>query len=356
MSIEISEQPKKIISYREGESDHIIASLDGAHVQLMVLSSSFSFSSLSPELSVAKNITAAANIPSFKIFRHHIAQSILALFSAREGIVQLWQLSALTHSDTRLITNLCTIYSVEEGLSSPSLSPEDSEKVSNSNTSSRMHKIYSVLVHSSGAILTGHDDGKIKVWDYGPILSDDVISPEQEGHYSRRTLTESVHTIQSSPSGNLVNGLLEYCHQVGSDSGCDIVSTDTDGFIRLWRFLDHSTSNNGFQLSLVGQHKMFDHSSLCRAISSQGWLVAGGKEGNNEDNDACGLNTQVKMLNLASLLDDGRYSSAEVKELGEPSLAVWDLKIVNSSEDEGDQHIVVSLMRRGRAWLEVWKI
>ena len=62
------------------------------------------------------------------------------------------------------------------------------------------------------------------------------------------------------------------------------------------------------------------------------------------------------MLNLASLLDDGRYTSAEVKELGGPSLAVWDLKVVDSLEEEGSQHIVVSLMRRGRAWLEVWKI
>ena len=353
-SIEVSERPKKIISYHDGGFDYIIASPHGAHVELVVLPSASS-SLLSSECSITRAVATTADIPSFRIFRHHMAKSTLALLGAREGIVQLRQLSGLTRTDTRLITDLCTIYSVEETLPPLLPSPEDSEKISVSDGNGRVRKIYSVLVHSSGHILTGDDDGKIKVWDYSPMLSGDMTIPEHQGH-NGKTLTKPAHTVQNSRPGHLVNGLLECSHQVGpNDRSYGVVSTDTEGFVRLWNFVDHDTSNNNFQLNLIGQHKLFDHSFTCRAVTNKGWLVAGGKEGINENNDACGLNGQLKMLNLTSLVNDGHYPSAEVRNLGGPSLAVWSLQIVNSSE-EGFQHIVVSLMRRGRAWLEVWKI
>lgn len=95
------------------------------------------------------------------------------------------------------------------------------------------------------------------------MLSDGPTLPEQERNCSGKKLTKPVYAIENSTSGKLVNGLLEYCYQVGpnrSSSSGDVVSTDTDGFVRLWRFLDYSTSGNGFQLSLVGLHKLFDHS------------------------------------------------------------------------------------------------
>ena len=303
--MKLSEQPKKIIPYHDGQFDFIIASASLANVQLISLSSKL-------EIPAPKMITATADIPSYKIFKHHIAQSTLALLCAR-GIVQLWHIPSLMQSDKKL-RNMCTICFTE---SLPPLSSDT--EIRQRSEEGAAAEIFCVLVHSTNRILTGHGDGKIKLWDIS-IVSEEM-SFRKEG-YHPRFLSKPVCIVQNSTPGYLVNGLLEY-HQAGSTTP-DVVSTDTDGFVKLWRFHDHNSSNN-FQLSLVGQHKLFDHAVLCRVITTEGWLVAGGKEGGSQE-DVCGLDAQVKALKLANLDNE---STTEVKELGDPSLAVWDLKIVN---------------------------
>ena len=98
----------------------------------------------------------------------------------------------------------------------------------------------------------------------------------------------------------------------------------------------------------MAQHRLFDHAIVCRALTASGkWLLAGGREGGGEE-DACGLDARTKALRLDSLVGEGMV---EVRELGPPSLAVFAMRCV---ERRGGEVLVVSLMRRGRAWLEVW--
>lgn len=131
--------------------------------------------------------------------------------------------------------------------------------------------MYSLLIHSTNRIFTVHRDGKIKVWDIS-ILSEEMTFCEPG--YRPQVLTKPVHVVQNSKPGYLVNDLLEYT-QVGITTS-DVVSTDTDGHIKLWLFHYHNPSDKS-QLSLVAQYKLFDYAVVCRAITAKGWIVAGGE-------------------------------------------------------------------------------
>lgn len=159
-------------------------------------------------------------------------------------------------------------------------------------------------------------------------------------------ITTPEHTVPQSETNFLINDLLPISPSSGAKA--DILSTDTHGFVKLWRF--STSSNSPCTLELVGQHKLFDHAIICRTLTAGGkWLLAGGKEGGREEN-VCGLDGRLRALKLDSLGGEGK---TEVKELGEPSLVIYDMKCVGKGEGE---RLVVSLMRKGRAWLEVWDV
>ena len=293
--------------------------------------------STSPDVFNTDAVIAAVSLPPYKVFKYHLAHSLLALLCA-DGIIHIWALPASSAAGPapRTPRSICTLSAFS---SLPPLYPSDKER-RQASKEDQMKQMYSVLVHSSSCVVTGHRDGKIRVWD----ISDAVGNSSSSGAAEPRALSEPAYTVPVSVSSFLINGLLPIPASAGIKA--DFVSTDVGGFIKLWRF----TSLESFAPELLAQYRLFDKAVVARAISASGkWLFAGGKEGGGEES-ACGLNGQVKAIRLGSVDSAG---NAEVKELGHPCLAVWSMKTVGKGADE---RLVISLMRKGRAWLEVWSV
>ena len=204
--------------------------------------------------------------------------------------------------------------------------------------------MYSVLILSTTQVLTGHRDGKIRVWDISFPPTSPLFDQNAAGDESTKpsAINTPLCVIQAHQEvRGLVNGLLSLPTPVhtSSDENQKFISTGTDGFAKVWSL--SSTSNT---LVLLSEIKLFDHAIVARTLSNDGkWLFAGGKEGGGEE-DVCGLDGRVKAWNLK------RGDAGEVKQLGYPAQVVWNLQCV-----KGDR-LIVSLMKKGRAHAEVWNV
>jgi WD40 repeat protein len=296
------------------------------------------------DFNIVEHEIATTTIPSlsYGIFRYQTAYSLLALLCS-DGVVHVWQASADSNQNGHnALKSICTLSALD---SLPPLYPSDMER-RKASAEEKAAQMYSILIYSPTKILTGHRDGKIRVWDLSPILknsSSDHVSSATPTDVP--TVTSPVYTVQPSEAGPVINGLLLV--PPSPNTKADILSTDTNGFVKLWCF-SGSNSSNPYELQLISQYRLFDHAITCSAITiNEKWFVAGGKDGGEESN-VCGLEGRVRALRLDSF--EGK-DKAVIKELGYPSLTVWKMK--SFKVDRGER-LVVSLMKKGRAWLEIW--
>lgn len=138
----------------------------------------------------------------------------------------------------------------------------------------------------------------------------------------------SAQMIMFNAHEGLINGIVSSDHL--------FVSTSVDGFAKVWSIHPLDTTPK-----LERSERLYDHAITSRCIFGP-WLVTAGKHGGGEAN-VCGLDHRMKIWRI-----QGEIVAAE--EVGLPALVIWTTTSLKSSTA-----VAVSLMKRGRPTLEIWR-
>ena len=335
----LERDPGKLIPFPSDPSTLVVvSSLSQLHL--------FSISEPAKKLDLSLDLTSIA---PYDCFKYHLAHSLLALLCS-DGIIHILSLSEPPNSRIPKLQSLCTLFSLPK----PPPLYESNKERRIASEEEKAAQMYSVLVVSPKRVLTGHRDGKIRVFDISrarnAALSDASMRASSSMAEGLQQINTPTCVVQAHRQNRgVVNSMLALPSQDDALS-YRLVSTGTDGFAKVWSLHPQSSSSpSSFQtdtLLLLVSIKLFDHAITCRSLSEHGqWLFVAGKDGGKEDN-VCGLYNGIKAWKLPA---DGN-GEVVVKKIGSPCPVVWDLAYVRGGK------LFVSLMRRGKACAEVWDV
>ena len=195
--------------------------------------------------------------------------------------------------------------------------------------------MHSILILSATRVLTGHGDGKIRLWDVSRLPT---TLGKKVAHLGAPTCAMQAHR----GSECAVNGLLVLSSTARpKDSPVSIVSTGTDGFVKCWLFSPTSGSNNQDvdKLELVYEVRLFAGAILSSTLGKNDkWFFAAGDEAGG---------SRTKAWNFHK----GEKGKVRVWEVGNSCRKIWHVHCTR------ENRLFVSLMKEdGKAYGEAWDV